>query len=208
MLFSSVTVWFSQLRAGEPAGQSDALEKLWEEYAERLFKLARARLEAAPRQLADEHDIVNSVFFSLCRGAQEGRFQQLRNRDELWWLLLAITKRKVVDHTRRELALKRGGGAVDCESDLARDGSERIVLEQLVASTPTADLLSALDEEHRRLLALLPDDRLREIALARVEGYTVQEIAERLEISKRSVERKLDLIRQAWAKEWDHGSAS
>jgi DNA-directed RNA polymerase specialized sigma24 family protein len=48
---------------------------------------------------------------------------------------------------------------------------------------------------------------LREIALARVEGYTVQEIAERLEISKRSVERKLDLIRQAWAKEWDHGSA-
>ena len=35
-------------------------------------------------------------------------------------------------------------------------------------------------EETRRLLARLEDDQLRQIALDRMEGYTTEEIAERL----------------------------
>ena len=35
----------------------------------------------------------------------------------------------------------------------------------------------------------------------RIEGYCVQEIAEQLQIGKRSVERKLDLIRKRWTEE-------
>ena len=101
-----VTVWISKLRSGE----LDVLEQLWAHYSDRLIELARLRLDNGPRQLADEDDIVNSVFLSLYRGAQAGRFRQLQSRDELWWLLLAITRRKIVDHVRHENGAKTGGG--------------------------------------------------------------------------------------------------
>jgi DNA-directed RNA polymerase specialized sigma24 family protein len=39
------------------------------------------------------------------------------------------------------------------------------------------------------------------VAVARVEGYTVEEISERLALSRRAIERKLQLIRSKWAKE-------
>ncbi len=196
---TSVTVWLSQLSSGE----SDALEKLWVRYSDRLVELARLRLVDAPKQLGDEQDVVNSVFHSLCRGAQAGRFQGLRSRDELWWLLLAITKRKLVDHIRRETAEKRGSGRVATEANLAGSGggSSGFRLDQLVDAEPTPDLVAALSEEWVRLLATLRDERTRQVVTLRVEGYTVQEIADQLGIGKRSVERKLDLVRKRWTEE-------
>ena len=100
-------------------------------------------------------------------------------------------------------AQKRGAGYVETEANLAGSGRESIGfrLDQLVGTTPTPDLLVALDEEHERLLGLLRDDQLRSIATARIEGYSVQEIAEQMGIAKRSVERKLDLIRKRWGEE-------
>jgi DNA-directed RNA polymerase specialized sigma24 family protein len=51
------------------------------------------------------------------------------------------------------------------------------------------------------LLGLLRDDVLRQIALLRIEGYQVEEIAATIGISTRSIERKLQLIRRAWARQ-------
>ena len=53
-------------------------------------------------------------------------------------------------------------------------------------------------EECRRRLDGLRDDSLRRIALLRMEGYTNEEIAERLGCGLRSVSRKIDLIRRTW----------
>ena len=51
------------------------------------------------------------------------------------------------------------------------------------------------------LLDQLEDDALRQIAIWRMEGYTVDEIGERLGCAKRTVARRLDLIRQIWSKD-------
>jgi DNA-directed RNA polymerase specialized sigma24 family protein len=48
---------------------------------------------------------------------------------------------------------------------------------------------------------LLDNDTLRQIALWKMEGYTNEEIADRLKVTCRSVERKLRRIREAWAEE-------
>jgi DNA-directed RNA polymerase specialized sigma24 family protein len=56
-------------------------------------------------------------------------------------------------------------------------------------------------DECRRLLEGLPDDELRTIALLRMEGYSNEQIAERLGCGLRSVERKLDRIRKRWTAE-------
>ena len=51
---------------------------------------------------------------------------------------------------------------------------------------------------HARLLTALGSDSLRQVALLRMEGYTGDEIADRLGCNRRTVTRKLDLIRRTW----------
>ena len=52
-------------------------------------------------------------------------------------------------------------------------------------------------DELEHLLAPLDDER-QSIALLKMDGYTHGEIAQRLGISLRSVERKVALIRDRW----------
>jgi len=198
----SISDWIARLGAEDV----QAVQEIWQRYASRLVELAARKLGDAPKRAADEDDIALSVFQSLCRGAAEGRFADVKNRDELWWLLLAITKQKVVSYIRRETAQKRGGGQVRYESGGAGDSSEpAFQLDLLVSDEPTPELLVTMEDENQRLLGLLRDDRLQQIAIWRLEGYTVAEIAERLSISERSVERKLQLIRRTWARELADG---
>ena len=56
-------------------------------------------------------------------------------------------------------------------------------------------------EECRHLLGLLGDPELESVALLRMEGYTVEEIAERLGYVPRTIKRKLRLIRGVWEQE-------
>ncbi|QDV71913.1 ECF sigma factor [Planctomycetes bacterium K2D] len=139
-----------------------------------------------------------------------GRFADVQNRDELWWLLLAISRQKVVDLHRSESALKRGGGRVRTESALqASYGRDlKFSLDQLVGDEPTPESLLVIDEQQRRLLGMLRDDVVRRVAIARIEGYTVSEIAGELAISPRSVERKLQLIRKRWAEDLGNATSS
>ena len=56
-------------------------------------------------------------------------------------------------------------------------------------------------EEYRRLLDRLGDEALRQVAIDRLEGYTNDEIASRLGCARRTVARRLDLIRKIWEAE-------
>jgi DNA-directed RNA polymerase specialized sigma24 family protein len=51
------------------------------------------------------------------------------------------------------------------------------------------------------LLALLGDEELRQVARARLEGYTNEEIADRMSLSLATVERKLMRVRKRWQEE-------
>ena len=193
----SVSQWIAQLKEG----QAEATRQLWKRYAIRLVEIAKKRLGSAPKRLADEEDVAASVFHSVCRGAAAGRFQDISNRDELWWLLHASSKQKVVDYLRREMAQKRTGRRPQDKSEPGQFDGKNYTLENLVSDEPTPDFALMLQEEHDRLLNLLRDDNLRRIAVSRIAGFTVQEIADDLRLSTRSVERKLKLIRDRWSKE-------
>lgn len=194
---TSVSQWIAGLKANE----AEAAQKLWSRYVGRLVELAKKRLGKVPKGIADEEDIAQSVFRSVCRGAAAGRFDDVTNRDELWWLLLAITRMKVTDHIRRETAQKRGHGRVMSEGALSHNNYVRFTLDGLAGEAPTAEFLVMLDDESRRLLGQLRDDQLRRVAVCRIEGYTVAEIAAELSVSTRSVERKLKLIRKKWSED-------
>lgn len=194
----SITRWIACLKGGD----ADAARLLAERYWQRLEVLARGILGRAPRRLSDEEDVVISVLASLCRGAAKGNFTELSSREDLWWLLIAITKQKSVDHIRRESAQKRGGFvSLVYDTPNGADSTLSFRLDDIVSDEPTPEFLVTLQDQHQRLLALLRDETLREIADCRLEGCTVQEIAERLGISTRAVERKLALIRKKWERE-------
>jgi DNA-directed RNA polymerase specialized sigma24 family protein len=194
----SVTHWIGQLRAGDHA----TAQKLWERYFEQLVALARRKLGGSPRRAADEEDVALSALDSFCRGAERGRFPQLFDRDDLWQILIVLTERKAIDLLHHERRQKRGGGKVRVESiplDRSREVSGR--LEQIMDRAPTPQFVTQVAEECERLLARLDSDELRSVALWKMEGYTNEEIAAKLDCVSRTVERKLRLIRSRWKQE-------
>jgi DNA-directed RNA polymerase specialized sigma24 family protein len=68
----------------------------------------------------------------------------------------------------------------------------------VIGSEPDPAFAALLAEECQRLLERLDSDELREMALLKLEGYTAEEIAERLDCSLRTVHRRLALIRRTW----------
>ena len=194
----SVTGWLSQLKGGDP----DAAQQLWQRYFARLVGLARLRLEGTPRRAADEEDVALSAFNSFCDGVQKGRFPRLDDRDDLWRLLVTLTARKAFDQVRDEHRLKRGGGAVLGQSALkAAGGDAGSEFERFVGREPTPESAALVAEECRRLLARLKTDELRTIAVWKMEGYTNDEIAAKLDCAPSTVERKLQRIRAQWEEE-------
>lgn len=195
----SISLWLSGLKRGE----EEAARQVFERCFERLIQVAKSRMAGASRRVADEEDVALSVFHSLCRGAAAGRFERLRDRGELWQMLVAITQQKVVDLMRHNVRQKRGGGEVRGESVFLENDAEQLArgIDEYAIEELTPQFLCTLAEEHQRLLGLLRDDTLRKIALLRMEGYADEEIATQLGISLRTVERKLQLIREQWTKE-------
>jgi DNA-directed RNA polymerase specialized sigma24 family protein len=186
----SVTRWLGELQAGDAA----AAQPLWERYFHRLVGLARKKLQNAPRHAADEADVALSAFASFCRNAEAGKFPQLADRDGLWRLLVVVTARKAAHVLRAAGRQKRGGAAAPEESDDAR-------LDQVLSREPTPEFAAEVADECRRLLRRLDDAELETVALRRMEGYTVEEIAAQLGYAPRSIKRKLQMIREVWEKE-------
>lgn len=140
-----------------------------------------------------------SVFDVLSRGAAAGRFEVLTTRDDLWRLLVAITAKKVIDRYRHHGSEKRGSGKVRGHSIIGNSADhEPAGFDQFIGQDPSPTFLMMVEERHRELLNRLRDDTLRQVAQSRMEGYSNNEIAARLTISLRSVERKPRLIREEW----------
>jgi len=176
-----VTVWITQVKAGQRA----AVQQLLERYFQRLVQLARARLQGVPGLATYDEDVALSAFKSLCLGAEGDRFPQLTDRDDLWRLLAVMTIRKAIDLQRRQRSPTAGAET----------------LEQLLSREPPPELAAEMTEEYRRLLDRLGEPQLQAIALWKVEGYSNKEIARRLGCVVRSVERKLYRIRALWAED-------
>ena len=192
----SVTHWFEQIREGD----SVAARAIWERYYPELVRLAREKLRGTPRRVADEDDIADSVMKSFILAAQKGRFPDLADRHDLWRLLLQMTARKVVDLKRRETRQRRGGGRVRGESGFG-DADDRAALAEVIGNAPTPEFAAMMTEQCQRRLERLDDPELEALAVAKLEGYKNEEIAERFGCSVRTIERRLRLIRKKWQQE-------
>ncbi len=192
-----VTQWIDGLKAGDDAAVAD----LWNRYFDRLVHLARQRLGTTPRRVADEEDVAVSVFRCLCAGAEHGRLAEIADRGDLWRVLVTMTLRKTIDQQRRLAGKKRGSGKVRGESVFLRRSGEEASpgLQQFGGDIQTPQMMAIIEEEGQRLLEALEDEKLQQIALWKLEGFTNDEIAEKLSLTTRSIERKLQRIREKWS---------
>jgi DNA-directed RNA polymerase specialized sigma24 family protein len=199
----SVTQWIERLKGGD----REAVQRLFARYYERLVREARRWLRRAPAGPADEDDVAQVAFASLCRRAAEGRFPRLYDHNDLWQLLVVIAFRKTCNQIKHEKRRQPPGRRVIHASALAAgpDGDEGALFADLISRGPSPALAAQTAEECRRLLAELGDETLRRVALWKLEGYTTEEIAPRMDGGKgrstATVRRKLDLIRRRWEEE-------
>ena len=63
---------------------------------------------------------------------------------------------------------------------------------------PDPQFAATMAEECQRMLATLPNESLQSIALAKMEGFTNKEIADRNNCHETTIERKLSWIRDIW----------
>ena len=170
-------------------GDDDAVRVIWDRFFPQVVRLACQRLTDQPKQVVDEEDVAISVMESFFRAARAGRFPELEDSDGIWRLLSAMTCRKVVDQIRRNATRPVVGEAAIQDS-------------ALVSRDPTPEMFAIVRDEMAQLLTVLPE-KYHQIAIKKLECLTVPEIARHCGVHVSTVERRLRIIREFWAKEFD-----
>jgi len=189
-----VTLWLEELRNSDHL----AAGKLWNHFVSRIQGLARKKLSQKSRRVYDEEDAALSAFQSICSGISSGRFSDLHDRDCLWKLILVITSRKVAFRHRYDRQDRR---------DINRNFTDYIftdsegtisafVVENVPSREPTPEFASDFVETCEALFQAMGDLGLEQVVALRMEGYTDTEIADRLNCSRRTVQRRLEIIRR------------
>jgi DNA-directed RNA polymerase specialized sigma24 family protein len=186
---TNVSHWIDLVKAGDSA----AATRVWQHYFDRLVRSVRARLHGQNRAVTDEEDIVLSVFDSFYNAAENGRFPDLTDRDDLWRLLLRMAARKVVDKRRHDLRQRRGGNVMLHSLDHASDDGN---IFEAIGDEPSPEMVLMMQESVEHFFSHLGVGQLADLAGAKLEGYSNAELAQRFGCSERTIERRLHLIRE------------
>jgi hypothetical protein len=184
----SITRWVSDLALRD----DDAARHVWDRFFHRLVALAKQQLQRRSWGGVDEEDVALSALDSFIARRGDGAYPQLGSRDDVWKLLAVITRRKALNVMRQEMAMRRGGGQqVRQDFDLLT----------AFRTEPTPDQAAEVLDEARRLLDVVLANRepnLRIIALGKLQGEDNIVLAKQLTVSRRTIERKLEMIRLLW----------
>ncbi len=186
---TNVSHWIDLVKHGD----STAANRIWQHYFDRLVRSVRHRLYGQNRAVSDEEDIVLSVFDSFYSAVEKGRFPDLSDRDDLWRLLLRMSARKVVDKRRHDQRQRRGGGVNLHSFDHTTD-AENVI--EAIGNEPTPEMVLMMQESVEQFFSHLGVGQLRDLAGAKLEGYSNAELARRFDCSERTIERRLHLIRE------------
>lgn len=180
---------------GLASGSIDAQETFWSRYGAKLDAVTRRKFPPSLNRRIAPEDIVQSTCRSFFARVQDGRLE-VSDRDQLWGLLCAIALNKTRMKQRYHLAQRR---------DLKREQEvipgdpheERPALE-IAGSTPPPDEAVIFSEQLQRVMELL-DGTEQQILQLKLENYTNQEIADRVNRSERTVRRAMERLQEKLA---------
>lgn len=173
--------WRQQLVDAQEGYEDETFNR----YAHRLLRLAESRLPDQLRRRVDAADIVQSALRSFFSRHEAGEFQFPQTAD-IWRLLATITYRKIQQAIRFHHRQCR-------DAKLECDQSGVVGVQEL--ESPTASSVIAFHEIIELILQQLPATH-QDVFRLRMQGATIQEIADQLNISTRTVNRGIALVQK------------
>lgn len=183
-----VTQLLREWSEGKPA----VLEPLFDQVYPTLRQIAGSLFRGErPEHLLQPTSVVHELFLKLV----QQRSLRFEDRQHFYSLTARLMRRILVDHARAEGRQKRNGGTmIPLEDDMAWvDGMQAEIL----------DLNRVLDE-----LSAIDAKKCKVVELRLLLGFTAEETAELMGLSKATVDRELRFVR-AWLQDRlrDHSSA-
>ena len=160
-------------------GKPDAIDRLFEVVYPQLRQIAGALFRGErPENVLQPTSVVNELFLKLIRQ----RSLRFEDREHFYSLSARLMRRVLLDHARGQQRQKRDGGiCVPLDEKLAWIDAKKVEL---------MDLDRVLDE-----LEELDPKKCRMVELRFFLGFTAEETAELLSISKATVDRELKFAR-------------
>ena len=178
--------------------EEKASQLIWDRYFERLRDFANGKIYPRHKRLFDGEDIAGSALLTLMNGLRENRFGDLKNRDQLWQMLVVIATRKTLNSAAFHDRVKRGGGKVQGGSAI-ENAIELKGLNGYFEQDQDPAKFVEFEMTCQELLNALPSEGYRQITLMRLAGFSNVEIAKKTGCSRRTIDRKLNAIRLVWA---------
>jgi len=178
----SITRLLSGVKKADAEAACDLLARC---YA-RVADVSHRKLAGTPHRGFGTDDVANSAFCAFLVRAAAGDFPRLENREDVWQVLTLLVKDAIVTRLRNEGRQKRGGGIPPVAIT---------TVQHAICNLDNPALRALVDEARAELLRALPSDDHRRIVELLEEGYTRKEIAEKLGMGLRTLDRRLTVIR-------------
>ena len=199
---NSMTAWLAKLGGGDEC----AHQAIWERYFVRMVQLAQRRLGDLPPA---------AVWGQTRRTSRSSALSQFRAGSEEGAVSEVGRPGRPLEGARDNYR-PQGGQPTPSAPDAKTWCRKRLRRNQFAGAAatgtvrpsiwisswdriPTPESAVMIAETMAELMKLLSDDTLRSVASQKLEGYTNDQIAERLQCTTRRIERKLNVIRRLWA---------
>ncbi len=175
---AEITQWLVASKEGDTAALEKLLPLVYDElHRQALGFFSRER----PGHTLQPTALVNDVYLRLVRQHDVS----WKNRAQFFGVAAQMMRRILVSHARARRAGKRGGG------------EQRITLQEGLAAAPERDVnLLAVDEALTKLEAIDPE-KSRMVELRFFSGMSVEETAEVMGVSPRTIDRQWQTAK-AW----------
>jgi len=160
-----------ELISGLSQGDIESYEILFERYYSKIKGFAKG----LTKDECAAEDIVANVFMKLWYNKEK-----LASLSNLSGYLFSVTKNEVIDHFRARKYL------TDYLQSLENDYTEEAEPEELYDSNKIQEIVD-------RVVETMPEQRRKIFIMSRMENMSNGEIAEKLNISKRTVEKHISL---------------
>jgi RNA polymerase sigma factor (sigma-70 family) len=200
----------TRLLAGVKEADEEAVHALFLKCYSRVADIGRRKLVNRPTRGFDEDDVANSAFIKLLKDAKRGKFEmKLENREDFWQIVTVLVADNIAKRLRSQRAKKRGGEGCSTESAASSTSltSERakkkggraaaVSLDEIPEEMGKLDdptLETEIADAKTVFLSKLPSDEHRQVVELMSAGLTQEQIAAELDLSVRTIARRLDDI--------------
>lgn len=190
----TITNWI----VGLGNGDERAVEIMFNKYFERLIRLAVRKMHGLDCVARSGEDIAISAIKSLCFRARDKELS-IENENDLWSCLFRITTRKACAERRKSFAVRRGSNKPLVSGLQTGDDSDDAIFNYVAGREPPPELALQLAENADELLNLFRESSTQySIASLKLQGFSIQEIADKVGLMPRTIFWHLSQMQHKW----------